>query len=339
MISTFDSNLLDPAVDPLTVVHERTRGYLVQPLDQFLSPSGQRMAPWPLNRNLPPAEFRFYTYRDTALTAEGGANSNGADPASISSCPESIAFQKSLGGTQPSWINSASHYGDGEVPSIGLPLLIDFRTYPDSNAQGLNLLRYRYCTNALLGNSLASPLPVARLHSTGAQLPNGSIVQVNPDQQTSATGSFDQAGLATPGPDAGLYLGQADFVVRVNRMHTIWLDSGAPSSWEPALFLPGVLDQPSGTQVSVAYRGAINITASGNADLNNAGIYNPYGNVENAPAGAALGVTFLNSDASWKDDISLLDGSRYLQMRLTMVSNVERDVEPAITALGVSFSN
>jgi hypothetical protein len=217
---------------------------------------------------------------------------------------------------------------------------MDFRTYPDSNAQGLNLLRWRYATNVLLTFPGAPGLlPVARIHSTGAQLPNGSIVQVNPDQQTSATGSFDPTGAATPGPDAGLYLGQADFVVRVNRMHTIWLDSGAPSNWEPALFLPGVLDQPTGTQVSVAYRGAVSITPVSGAEIDNAGIYNPYGNVESAPGGAALSVGFLNGDDTWQDDVSLLDGSRYLQLRLTMVSNVERDVEPALTSLGVSFSN
>ena len=48
---------------------------------------------------------------------------------------------------------------------------------------------------------------------------------------------------------------------------------------------------------------------------------------------------YLNADDTWKDDVSDLDGAQYLQMRVTMVSNVERDVEPVLTALGVSFTN
>jgi hypothetical protein len=339
--TVFDANLLDPVNDPIEVVHERALGYLVQPLDQFTVASGQRMAPWPLNRNQAPSNYHFYTYRDTSLEAEGGLQSSGADPNLLglnntaNPCPESVVHQFGIPPVgAPDWINGAVHYNGetaGNVPSIGLPLLIDFRAYPTGSPQGINQLRYR------LGTGLG--VPTMRIHSTGAQLPNGTIVQVNPDQEISATGSFDVAGVATPGFDDGFYLGQADFVVRVNRVHSIWLDAAAPSTWEPALFLPGALDQPAGTQVSVAYRGAIVLTANAPVDPEMANLYDPYGNIPSAFAGGSLGVLFLNNDSGWKDDINELDGARYLQMRITMVSNVEKDIEPYLTALGVSFSN
>ena len=342
LTSAFDSNLLDPAADPIEVVHERTQGYLVQPLDQFQAPSGTLLAPWPLNRNKPRSDFRYYTFRDTSIDATGGINSDGADPDLITvvggdsvqpplGCPEAYDFGNPPPPVPevPDWMGGNAKFSGragAMIPSIALPLLMDFRNYPDSSAQGLNLMTY------MLGTGQG--IPAMRLHSTGAQLPNGNIVPVNPDNQVTASGSFDQTGAPTPGVDDGFYLGQADFVVRVNRVHTVWLDAGLPSTWSPALLQPSTLNQPQGTSVTIEYRGAtqLNDTAGSVADAN---LYDPYGDA------VGLGVTYVNGDSSWKpaSEIGDLVGARYIQMRITMVSNAESGVVPVLSSLGISYSN
>ena len=64
LVGAYDSNLLDPVEDPLTVVHPKNAGYTIDPLDLFLAPSGTPMMPWPMNYGIPTEQFTYWTWRD-----------------------------------------------------------------------------------------------------------------------------------------------------------------------------------------------------------------------------------------------------------------------------------
>ncbi|HND55395.1 MAG TPA: Ig-like domain-containing protein, partial [Pirellulaceae bacterium] len=51
--ATYNNNYLDVANDPPFKVHDRTRGYTVNPGDRYQAESGTRLMPWPWNRGLP----------------------------------------------------------------------------------------------------------------------------------------------------------------------------------------------------------------------------------------------------------------------------------------------
>src|ERR1044071_3237099 len=79
LVKTFDSNLLDPANDPLSPIHPKDRGYNVQPVDSFVASTGTLMMPYPLNRGLTKAQMQRYTFRDTNILAVGGPNGSGVE--------------------------------------------------------------------------------------------------------------------------------------------------------------------------------------------------------------------------------------------------------------------
>jgi len=309
--TTFAQNLLDPVNDPLKVVHERSLGYTVQPLEQFVSPFGTFLVPWPLNRNVPVSEFNFYTWRDTTLEPLGGPLGNGADPLALP------------GGT--------TVYGGTKVPSIGLPLLMEFRTYPDSTATSVNRLQYLEANNIIFN---PAQTPFFRVHSTGGALPaNPTGVVVSPDQQITAQGGLDVSGQPTLPGDNAFYVGQAEFVVRVSRVHSIWFDGSVASQWAGPVVIPDASGLPSGTTISMSFRGALGITGSGYNDASNIDMYG------NPTTGASFSVVYLNGDSSWKTSLVPLAGARFIQIRLTLVSNVEELIEPAVSALGLTHYN
>jgi hypothetical protein len=313
---TFAQNVLDPVNDPLRVVHPRSLGYTIQPLDQFVASSGTFLQPWPLNRNKPLSQYTYYTWRDTTLEAVGAPLGNGADPVALLNVDP----------------NAAAVYIAGQVPTIGLPLLMDFRTYPDSQATGINRLSYLEA-NSILVN--VAQQPFFRVHSTGGALPsNPTGIVINPDQEITATGGLTAAGLPTLPADNAFYVGQADFVVRVSRVHSIWFDAGIASQWAAPVWLPGPTKLPSGTSVSLAYRGAVGITGTGYNDATNVDMYG------NKPVGfTGYSVLYLNGDSSWKTSLPQLAGARFVQIRATLISNVESQIEPSITALGLTHYN
>ena len=59
----------------------------------------------------------------------------------------------------------------------------------------------------------------------------------------------------------------------------------------------------------------------------------PYGN----PLGAAFGVTYVGNDPGWKQDAGELAGARYIQVRLTLVSDAATAVVPELSAMGLAF--
>src|SRR5690606_22102948 len=108
------------------IVHPQQRGYVVSPANTFIATSGTAMQPFPLNRGIPASQFEYYTWRDTGLTGVGGENGAGA----ILAIESLVVFGTSVPAGTP--------YAAGEVPTIGLPLLMEYRCYPDAGALGLN---------------------------------------------------------------------------------------------------------------------------------------------------------------------------------------------------------
>jgi len=313
LVARYDRNQLDPLADPLTVVHPRARGYTVNPADAFTSTTGTPMMPWPMNRNLPPSQHAFYTWRNTALQAQGGAEGTGAELGIV------VAVQ----GTGTPGVP----YPAGAVPSVALPLLMEFKCFPDQNAVGLNLLDASLAINA-------SSTPNFRAFSAGGTDSSGVPIAIDPDQETAATGGFNPAsnppGQRTLGVENVFYLGQMDLVVRVSRLHSVWIDTGsAGASYAPPVLEPAASGQPAGTQVVLAFRGA---TAASPQVLSDAGLLDPYG--ESLTPNS---VTFLNADPSWKGDISAIDGARFVQVRATFLSNAETGDIAELSAMGLAF--
>jgi hypothetical protein len=312
LVTTFASNLLEPTQDPQVILAPKGNGYPIQPLDSFKTPSGTLMQPFPVNLGKPVSQYTYWTWRDTSILALGGPNSGGVDTG-VNPPTEQDGF-----------------YGPGQVPTIGLPLLMDFRTYPaPTTAQGSNSL-------FLAAVNTAGPnagLPFFRIHSTGGVLATGQRKLVNPDQELTAQGGLDAAGNATQPIDSGFYYGNADFVARVNRIHTIWLDTGSPSSYSPLVSIPRTTEIPAGTQMSFAFRGATQVTGLANAQ--NGENIDPYGN--RRPQGTNFTVNYLNSDPGWKETLAELDGARYVQVRVTMITSAETGAAPELDAIGIAY--
>ena len=312
VVTTFSSNLLDSTEDPYTILAPKSSGYAIQPLDSFKTPSGTLMQPFPVNIGKPVSQYTYWTWRNTGTIAVGGPNGGGVDT------------QVNLDTTYD------GYYASGAVPTIGLPILLDFRTYPaPTTAQGSN---FPYLAAANTAGPSAG-LPYFRIQSTGGILPNGQRKLIDPDQELTAQGGLDGAGNPTPPTDSGFYYGNVDFVTRVNRIHTIWFDAGSPSGFGEFVTIPRATEVPAGTQMTFAFRGGTAITALGPAqDADN---LDPYGNKR--PQGQDFSVTFLNGDRTWKPSLTQLDGARYIQARVTMVSNAETGAGPELSAIGIPF--
>ena len=150
---TFDSNVLvDPENTP-AVVHSRDRGYLLTPMDAFAAPTDgiggtntvATMMPYPMNRGIPVEEFEYFTWRDTAIQAFGGPGGIGTHPVDFLD----TFFGGITGGicidaeTASGNINDPNDplmlfqlHPPGLVPSIGLPLLAEFKCFPRQHRCG-----------------------------------------------------------------------------------------------------------------------------------------------------------------------------------------------------------
>lgn len=314
---TFADNLLDPVADPQTVLAPKDDGYLINPNDAFTPPlhTGVFMVPLPFNPpGTPMSEFKHWTWRDTTILAQAGPFGEGADT-----------------GGNPDTTDDG-YYGPGEVPTIGLPMLLDFRTYPaQTAANGTNAL-------AIAGvNFNVGLLPFFRIHSTGGIDSSGTNqVLIDPDTETFAQGGLDGAGNPTQGIDAGFYYGGAAFVTRVNRIHTIWLDTGSASNFGPLVSSPSFNQVPAGTQMSFAFRGTTSVSPIPAAQ--NGNNIDPYGDsFQTTAGGTPFSATFLGGDATWKSTLDQVNGARFVQVRVTMIANDLTGVVPELSALGIPF--
>lgn len=312
LTTSFDNNFL--ASGGADVVHPKPLGYTISPADLYLGASGAPLMPYPLNEGAAPGQGSTYLWRDTALTTLGGAQGTGVP----------LGNEDILLGVQ-----AGSSYPSGAVPSIGLPLLMEFRCYPTAMGLGLNAFDVSLAANS-------SARPNFRAFSAGGF--NGSqSYQVDPDLETIASGGFDPSGLPTQGVDNVAYMGAIELLTRTSRVHTLWLDTRSASPD----FAQSVVQSttPVGTSVSVVFRGATAIVAGlpgqGNDVRANAAALDPYGN----PLPSAVGSPqFLNGDSSWKSDIDLLDGARYVQVRIDFRGNAATNASGALEGLGLSWT-
>lgn len=321
----FDTNF----VDTPKVVHPKPSGYVVSQADAFVAESGTTMVPWPLNQGIPVEEFRYFTWRDTRDDSfQGGTQAFGV-PLDV----EYVTY-----GWDPETPDPPQIYPPGQVKSIGLPLLMEFRCYPDNEAFGLNPFDISIAINT-------SAQPNFRAFSTGGYNTANQPVPRNPDQQNSAAGGFNPgstpAGLPTPGVDNTFYIGQVEIVTRISVAHSLWFDTGLTSpTFASPVIEPLATQQPTGTQLVFAYRGATSVTLGGTDNesiLYNAGgeVMDWYGGPLDLAANGAASYT--NGDQSWKSSISQIDGSRYFQVRMTFIANAASNQVPIIDSLGLSF--
>jgi hypothetical protein len=322
LVAQFDANVLDPLDDPLTVVHPKASGYSIDPSEAFTATSGTTMMPWPMNRGLPTAQYTYWTWRNTGLQTRGGPKGAGAD---------TKYFRMFLGA------KAGPFYPVDEVPTIGLPLLTEYRVYPDPSANALNKIAIVYAMSS-------SARPYFRSFSMGGVLSSGVTKTVDPDLEGVATGGVHPWGTTTAPLDDTLVFGQADFVVRVSRAHTAWFDAGASRSFYAPVLEPDAAQEPAGTQVVLAFRGATAMTGAGRQAWKRAENLDAYGEsfttkqhqLRGTDPNDAFTPTFFPG-AAWTDDVGDLDGARYFQARITMISDPETGQTSTISALGVPY--
>lgn len=337
---SFDQNTAEGTV--ATVVHPREKGYSVNPLDMFQASSGTNFLPFPLNRDGDLSDNLYFTWRDTAVQALGAPNGKGFEPQIL----------------EAAGLIPGGSFGQlarpGFVPTIGLPLLMEHRCFPDDSALGLNALDISLAINS-------SARPNFRVYSTGGFDTNQNAVQKNPDLETSPSGGFNPnsnpPGKKTPAADNSFYIGQLDIVTRVSRAHSIWFDadeSANPDYLEPVME-PTLEEQPNGTDVILAYRGAFTVeTTTDGMPAENAADLDVYGDLaDNDGSGLAgdpesknNGIDFPplegnppgeDEDVTWHDSIHDIDGLQFIQVRLSFINNTESELNPELSALGIAF--
>ncbi len=320
----FETNPLNPSIDPLKIVHSRELGYTVSPGDIVVADTGTLVLPFPLNRGIPVSEYVHYTWRDTGLTARGAPEGGGAEVTNYR-----------LGGAMAQPLMSANR-----VETIGLPLLMEFRCYPDDKAQGTNVLEV-----ALAVAITTSLRPHFRAFSSGGADGNGGTIDRDPDLETEANGGFNPnsnpPGQATPGQDTVVYLGSIDLVTRVSRSYSIWFEAEGTASplYHPPVVEPDFDDQPGGTSIEVAFRGAS--VASPDEVRQDATSLDFYGDDYQNPAMSRdqpnPQITFLDGDDQWHTDVSEIDGAPFYQIRLTFLSSAETGVSPELSGIGLTW--
>ncbi|MCB9914385.1 MAG: Ig-like domain-containing protein [Planctomycetes bacterium] len=323
LVAAYASNFLSSSADPQVVVHPRDLGYVVNPADLYQNGPTTFLG-FPLNRTIPLDQYRYYTWRDTAVLAKGGPSGAGAPP---------DQEQQVLQDT------SAKTYTANQVRTIGLPLLMEYRCYPEDNALGLNAFDISLACNS-------SARPNFRAFSSGGYNAAGDPVVKNPDGQDSATGGYNPGagGATTPGLDCSFYIGEAGLVTRVSRVHTIWFDANENNSGvSQATFVAPVIEpspdaQPEGTSVVLAYRGAVNITNQSTANPQNDITTNAvnldwYGD---AKTGTGT-VQFVGGLDTWKSDITQINTARFFQLRISFISNTVSSKTAELRSLGVAY--
>ena len=254
-----------------------------------------------------------------------------------------------------------------EVRTAALPLLIEFRCYPTGNATASNVFNHQLAHT--------STLPGFRAYSAGGRDQTGALNIVDPDSETLANGGYDPtsmpAGAPLPGVDNAVYYGALDLVIRVSRAHSIFYEAldpvgigpfSAPTYSEPVVFPE---TQPQGSAIEFAYRGAVTIIAVAGEDASRQDAYGDFYetkpiNYTPSPAedptielrGNAScwdgsfsyevadqnGLTgFLNNDDNWKTDVNDITGARYIQVRMSFISNPNTGLAPEVAALGLAW--
>ena len=312
----FEENILSDPRSRQVIVNNRGDGYRIDQSDVFQASSGTRMMPWPMNRRGGP--LVSYTWRDTSILRKGGKQGAGV-PLEIEVGPP-LRLENQKG----------SFAGPGEIPSVGLPLLMEFRCFPSSTSLGTNPLAISLAINT-------SVRPNFRAFSTGGINRRGRLVRRNPDLQVFPVGGFNPRSSPPGKPtsfvaDNSLYHGQLDVVTRISRGHSIWLDMQAndphflPPTVEPELGL-----QPAGTNVVLEFRGANEFVFYQGNNPFNARTLDAYGDLDEDT------VEFANGVRTWTEDLTEITGARYVQIRYSFFANVATRVIPSISSVAIPY--
>ncbi|MFT7540990.1 MAG: hypothetical protein ACI9K5_001956, partial [Gammaproteobacteria bacterium] len=323
--TVFDSNL-QGGTNGQEVVHNRGLGYLIDPTSQFTATNNVSMVPYPLNNVAGP--LSLFEWRDTSDHSVGGAESGGV-PTS-----HEIGFYSSPNGYNGS---PAYTYNGGSVPTIGLPLLMEFRCFPSDSALGLNSVMGIIALpngSALAAGNLR---PFFRAFADGGRDQFGAEVRLDPDLQDVPTGGFNPLslppGLVTPSADNVFYPGQLDTVITTSRLHTMYLDSEFSSpDYLPASAEPGPSIQPAGTGLVFEYRGATSFTATGNAEFDTSTM-DPYGD----PTNGGGTVNYFSGTSAFSLDVNDFDGAAFLQIQVTFINNVTSGQSPELSTLVLPY--
>lgn len=272
--------------------------------------------PFPMNNSTAPTVT--YTWRDTA--ALGTAAGQGAGiPLDIEVGAPLFLDPGPQGSVAPA----------GQVPSFGLPLLMEYRCYPSDSGVGLNAFDISLAINS-------SVRPNFRAFSTGGLNTSGTLITKNPDLQLAPSGGFNP-GSSPPGKrtrfteDNSFYIGQLDIVIRVSRVHTVWVDTLLSSPiYSTPILNPSTGGQPEGTQVILEYRGATSFSPDAE-DPFDAQRLDAYGDLEVGQ------VQFLNGVDTWLSDIRNASGARYYQTRISFINNIQTGLNAELSAIGIAF--
>ncbi|MFN0207534.1 MAG: hypothetical protein ACKVS6_14605 [Planctomycetota bacterium] len=349
---SFANNVFELADHPPGIVYEGV--YNVSPNALFATSSGTNVMPWPKFTNT-------YTWRDSTYGSLkfGATGGNGVNP-------DQYFSLLNITPTPAAGSHPDKPYAQAKVPSVGLPLLMDFRIYPadDPNTKGLNGFLVAVAVTS-------SSLPSFRVFSTGGLDTNQSPKTVVPDVAT--PGTIPSGGYFPPGSTQGVpgtktsaqgpevYVGRVDFAVKNSHAYTHFYNFTNATVTTPVfqntntIVLPTT--QPANTSIIVGYRGAT--TASILGATNDARCFDAYGDqyVVAPPAiaptipqpivsgcgTAPTGIVPVTSTASpssinFTTDITQINGKVFVQMRFTFISDIVNNVGPSMNGFGIAYS-
>ena len=173
------------------------------------------------------------------------------------------------------------------------------------------------------------------------------VITKDPDLELVPDGGFNpmSGGAVTPPDDPSFYIGQMDTISRISRMHSIWIQT-LKSGPNPVDFLTPVIEpkatqQPVGTQLVFAYRGASNMGSTAATNAFDADLIDPYGDVRlNAGdfIGDNTGVSFFPpGQDTWSDSIDDIDGASFFQFRITFIGDPTTLISAELSGLGFAF--
>lgn len=320
----FDDNILGFTSDGSSGVDEVEvfrSSYTTNTIELFTN-NGTAFLPWP--------DFTTnYIWRDTTIPQDYLGTA--AAPGSQGS-PD-VQYQVDTG--------NFNFWAAEMAPSVGLPLLARFRTYPQSESIGIN--NFAVTQMIPTGNVLVN----YRIWSSGGQDGSGVWHLIQPDNPafggTSPTGGYLAGGAptATQG-DSLIYWAQADFAQDVSRMYSHWFDCGAVLAGgdvRGTVLEPANADQPVGTSIQVEYRGSASVSHFGNPDLNPSpltGADTPFDDY-----GDSNGIGSVSTPSAWTTELSDLEdqGYRFIQIRVTFFANADLGLSPELDGLGIVWKN
>lgn len=321
----FDDNILGFTTDGSSGVDEVEvfrSSYTTNAIELFNS-NGTAFLPWP--------EFTTdYIWRDTTIPQDYLGTAN---PGSQGS-PD-VQYQTDTGNFL--W------WGAGATPSVGLPLLTRFRTYPQSESIGINSLAVTQMIPP--GNVLVN----YRIWSSGGQDGSGIWHLIQPDNPafggTAPTGGYQAGGAPTPTQgDSLIYWAQADFAQDISRMYSHWFDMGtilAIGDIRGTVLEPANADQPVGTSLQVEYRGSASVSHFGDPDLNPSPLTGADTPFDDFGDNGANQVGSVSTPSTWTTDITDLEGQgyRFFQIRVTFFANPDLGLSPVLDGLGIVWKN